>query len=609
MRGGSPDQNLILLDHIDVYNPTHFGGVFSTFNTDAVENVELLKGGFPAKYGGRLSSVLNVHNIDGNRKRHEGIARLSLISSSATIQGPWALKNRKGAYMLSFRRTYLDVIKKMLDIEMPDYYFYDTHARVTWDIDDKDKLAISTFMGKDNLDMEAGSDMNMHIDWGNKTVSTEWVHIFNPQLFSKFILAGSHFSSLLKVSFEDDYEMERSNDVYDVTTKGLLSYEPNDKHLFDFGFEAKYNNIGFLMSLSEDIDPNSLPDIDVSSLINAFYFQDSWEAGPLWTIQEGLRITHCHTVGKYLDGEPSVNYYRFSPRFSIRRRLTRLSNIYFSYGRYYQYLSTLSYGISSPLDLWFPIDESIEPGKSDHFILGYKAQISDQYVIEVEAYRKNYENLIEYSLETDYEWDNDTGRLEDACNVGEGYSYGLDILLRTDWRGLEGFIGYNFGLTKRKTEDTNINPDTREEEPYYPRYDRTHQVNIMETYNLSKSLNKKILGAYLKLSLTYSYGTGQPYYEPELLYLDEENVEILPSYNDAIRLPNYSKLDLGLRLEWKIKRFNVESYFQVINVLNSTNVSSRNYSYSMDDDGNIFFESDDFEMFPRIPFFGVNIKW
>ena len=166
VRGGSPDQNLILLDETDVYNPSHFGGIFSTFNTDAIESVDLSKGGFPARYGGRLSSVMNVTNLDGNRKHHQGVSRVSFISSSATVQGPWQIKSQKGSYMASFRRTYLELFQQFLD-GIPDYYFYDGHAKINWDITEKDKFTSSFYFGKDKLTFDFGSDLIL--DWGNET--------------------------------------------------------------------------------------------------------------------------------------------------------------------------------------------------------------------------------------------------------------------------------------------------------------------------------------------------------------------------------------------------------------------------------------------------------
>jgi len=184
IRGGSPDQNLILLDETDVYNPSHFGGIFSTFNTDAIASVELMKGGFPARFGGRLSSVMNVSNLDGNRKGHQGVARSSFISSSATIQGPWQIQNQSGSYMASFRRTYLELYKQFMP-SLPDYYFYDGHIKLNWDVTEKDKLQTSFYFGKDALGMEMGFDALL--DWGNETITTKWVHVFSPQLISNFI--------------------------------------------------------------------------------------------------------------------------------------------------------------------------------------------------------------------------------------------------------------------------------------------------------------------------------------------------------------------------------------------------------------------------------------
>ncbi|RLC45184.1 MAG: TonB-dependent receptor, partial [Candidatus Cloacimonadota bacterium] len=231
VRGGSPDQNLILLDDTDVYNPSHFGGVFSTFNTDAIENVELMKGGFPANYGGRLSSVLDVTNLDGNRKEHQGVARLSLISASSTLQGPWT----KGSYMLSFRRTYIDVLANLADIEIPDYYFYDGHAKLTWDLNEKDKVTTSCYFGKDDLSMDFG--MKMSLDWGNDTITTQWIHIFNPQLFSHFALSRSHFDFNFILLSESDQEFKQGNDIVDYTVKNKFSYYPNETHNIDFGYE------------------------------------------------------------------------------------------------------------------------------------------------------------------------------------------------------------------------------------------------------------------------------------------------------------------------------------------------------------------------------------
>mgnify|MGYP006282350213 CR=1 FL=1 len=609
VRGGSQDQNLILLDEIDVYNPTHFGGVFSTFNTDAVENVELLKGGFPAKYGGRLSSVLNVTNRQGNRKYFEGTARTSLLSSSATIEGPWHLGKQSGSYMASFRRTYLELLKSFIDI--PDYYFYDGHAKFNWDINPKNKMMNSVYFGKDNLEMDLGYKLLM--EWGNETVTNQWVHIFNSSLFSHFIIAGSHFNSNFEFENNDD-KFYRTNDIYDLTLKSLFSYRYKNSHLLEFGLENKYNNIGYLIEMKNtDVDESSLPDVDVDSNIISAFIQDDWRINALWNIQFGARVNYFVSRGKNLPAVPDADYFRFSPRLSIRYNVTEESNIYYNMGRYYQFLTSINMGVNSPMDLWFPLDGSVKPGISNHFICGYKGQLTSYYGFDISTYYKNYDNLLTYRSETDYEWDNETSNLSDVYNDGIGYSYGTDFILRNDWRGIKGFISYGYGITKRKIDNININPETDEEEYFYPKYDKTHQVNIVESINISEMFNKYPLGADTKFSLTYAFSTGQPYSKPEKIYFDGSDIEFFYGYKDSDRVSNYSRLDIGFKFKWYLKHYDIEPYFQIINLLNHENVYTINFEYEVEENEQnepiIRLVEDETTMFPFIPFIGINVEW
>ncbi|MFZ0392007.1 MAG: TonB-dependent receptor, partial [Calditrichia bacterium] len=280
IRGGSTDQNLILLDEIDVYNPNHMFGFFSTFNTDAVKSVELLKGGFPANYGGRLSSVLNVHNKEGNRQDFEGVARLSLLGGSATLEGPW----KKGSWMISGRRTYLDLAAKIVDYDLP-YYFYDGHAKVNYDIDRNNQASVSFYAGIDNLDLsQDGTDISLR--WGNKTFSTQWMHLFSSKLFSHFVFAGSRFDSDSQVQF-DDVSFGIFNEITDLSLKGTLSYSPSISHRIDFGFEGK----------RLDFDLNY--EVVGLDYLNSFtgnyyavYLQDNLHLGTFDILQAGLRLEH-----------------------------------------------------------------------------------------------------------------------------------------------------------------------------------------------------------------------------------------------------------------------------------------------------------------------------
>jgi hypothetical protein len=607
IRGGSPDQNLILLDETDVYNPSHFGGIFSTFNTDAIASVELMKGGFPARYGGRLSSVMNVSNLDGNRKHHQGVARTSFISSSATIQGPWKIQNQSGSYMASFRRTYLELYKQFMP-SLPDYYFYDGHVKLNWDVTEKDKLQTSFYFGKDALGMEMGFDALL--DWGNETITTKWVHVFNPQLISNFIFAGSHYSLNFSAESDGSEKWLQSNDIKDGTFKSIFNYNPNDKHLIDFGCELKFNRITFQASgENTDIDDSGMPNVIVNSGTHSLFIQDSWSITNQWTLQPGLRFAYFTGKSPTLKNSPQADYVRISPRFSIRYKMNELSNSFFSYGRYYQYLTNMNPGISTPFDLWFPLDGSVKPGKSDHFIVGYQKQFSHYFAIEIDLYYKNYDNLVEYKPETDYEWNNETGNLSDIYNLGKGYSYGTDVLLRTDVWGLQGFIGYAYGQTKRKILHVNMNPETQENEWFYPRYDRTHQINIVETFNYTEQFDKQIFGAEFRIGATYSYGTGQPYMKPEQMYYDQDNLQILYSYSDRIRLADYSRFDLSFKLKWYFNKWTLEPYLQAINLFNNKNIWSIDYSYELANDGTIHLKEHKTSQFPFIPFLGFNIEW
>jgi hypothetical protein len=605
VRGGSPDQNLILIDDIDVYNPNHFGGVFSTFNSDAVESVELLKGGFPAQYGGRMSSVLDVTNRQGNRNFHQGVGRLSLISASSTLEGPWKLGSQSGSYMGSFRRTYLDFVEKAFDL--PDYYFYDGHWKLNWDVDNKNKLSTSMYFGKDNLDMDFGA--KLHLDWGNKTFSTQWTHIFNPTLFSHFVFAGSNFESNFKQISDGEEAFNRNNSIDDLTLKGMYSWKATNSHLLDFGMETKWNRTQLKMKTAYSIDPNALPDVDVKAITGALYLQDIWDINEFWTLQPGIRASLYKSLDINLPSCPDASYLNVEPRVSLRRKLDVAENVFFTYGRYYQYLTVMSMQVSTPFDVWFPLDGSLNPGMSDHYIVGYVTELNDNLNFDAEVYYKTYNDILEYNPATDYTWNNQTGQLSDTFNVGKGYTYGADFMIRNDWQGLEGFIGYTLSKTRRKMDAVNINPDNLQPQYFYPAYDKTHQLNMVETYNLTENTGIQILGSDFRIGTNVSYSTGQPQNKPEGIYFDGENAVLMYSYTDRERLPAYFRIDLSTKFEYQKSWGTIEPYFEVINVLNHKNVGGRAYYTDQDENGEFVLKHTDQTQFPFLPFVGVNVKW
>ncbi len=607
VRGGSPDQNLILLDDIDVYNPSHFGGVFSTFNTDAVDNVELIKGGYPAKFGGRLSSVLDVTNRQGNRVRPQGVARLSLISSSATLEGPWKLGKLHGSYMASLRRTYLELVKELYP-DLPDYYFYDGHAKLNLDLDSRNKLNLSAYFGRDDLSFDFGSVLDL--DWGNRTFTAGWVHLFNPRLFSQFIFAGSEFQSNFQQKNSDGTVLfDRKNGIQDLSAKSVLSWKPDNRHELEGGFELKWNDTWLKLDSSYQLDPSSLPDLEVSSLTSAAFIQDNWQLNELWTLQPGLRAAWYKSLNLRPGHIPEASYVNIEPRVSIKRQLDAGESVYANFGAYHQYLTLMTMEISTPFDVWFPLDGSLEPGRSLHYILGYQRGLSQYFQWEAELYYKTYGNLLQYNTGTDFTWNNETGTLSDTFHVGTGFTYGADLLLRNDFNGLQGFLGYTLSQTQRKIEDVNIDPATGQPMPFYPRYDRSHAVSLIQTYNFSQNTGRQILGSDLKLGLNFSYSSGQPTAVPERIYYDGSNYRLIYSYQDRERLPAYLRLDLSAKFEWVRRWGSIEPYLEFINVTGRKNVSFRSYDIIPEEDGSFRLRQRDGTQFPFLPFLGVNVSW
>ena len=591
IRGGSADQNLILLDHIDVYNPNHMFGFFSSFSTDAIKSVELLKGGYPSKYGGRLSSVLNVVNKEGNREEFEGVVRMSLLSASTTLEGPW----QHGSWMISGRRTYLDLAMKIADFDLP-YYFWDGHAKINFDIDKNNQASLSFYAGNDVLDYQSET-MDMNLNWGNKTFSAQWTHLFSSTLFSHFVLAGSRFDSDTKVSFED-VNFGMFNEVVDIALKGQLTYTPSLKHSFDIGFEVK--NLDF------DLDQEAVGTIYPNSFTGnylALYAQDNYKLGNMNIIQAGLRFDY------YSDGE----YKNLAPQLSYKRLLDQNNNLTFTYGRYSQFLNLVQEEGMSFADMWFPVDHTFDAGQADHYIIGYNYDSQKDFSVSIEAYYKKYTNLAEFKSWNNRPRDEEADQQTAAMNFykGEGKAYGFDILINNNYKGFEGWLGYSFCKTLKTVNGADsryefIGPQgpisyfiVNRGNEYHPTYDRRHTITAIQDYKFNKKW---------KLNFAFKFGSGQPYTEAtdRYTYQDlngEQHDFILEGEKNAYRLPAYHRLDIGLFYTTTWFKKNVEMYMQVINVYNNKNVWFRNWDMTKNPS-----VQDDVNMLPLLPTLGINIK-
>lgn len=439
VRGGSPDQNLILLDDIDVYNPSHLFGFFSTFNVDAVKTVELQKAGFPARYGGRLSSLLDVHNRDGNRKELAGTIRASTIASSATLEGPW----RKGSWMASGRHTYIEPLARLAKIDLP-YKFYDVHGRVNYDVADNDRTSLSYYTGHDNLNWDTPG-LDLALDWGNNTWSAQWTHIFTQRVFSHFVLGHSAFDSRATFAFQD-FAFRTKNEIDDLSLKGSVTWTPNASHVLDVGTEVK--SLDFTYRREVGVDRLTF---SYQGLYAACYLQDAWAASDVWNIQAGLRADY-YSEGSYL---------RAGPRLSVQRRLNEMTSVRATYGRYNQFLNLVAQEGASFADMWFPVDKTLQPGGADHYVLGITYGPFETFELTVEGYFKPYRNLVEFSEEFTRSLVTQDATVGELFNSGTGKAYGGKSIFATNGRaGRAGWDTPTAWRSARSTTTTSGRPST-----------------------------------------------------------------------------------------------------------------------------------------------------
>jgi len=573
VRGGSADQNLILLDDVDVYNPSHLFGFFSTFNVDAVKRVDLQKSAYPARYGGRLSALLDVHNRDGNRKRVAGVARLSLIDATLTLDGPWS----RGSWMVAARRTFLGLLGKTAGVEIP-YRFYDLHGRVNLDMDRGDRASLSFFRGRDRLDWNQNTS-EILLEWGNDTFSAQWTHPISGRLFSHFLVGGSRFISEVSATFQD-FSLRVANEIEDISVKGNLSYAPSVGGVLEFGFEAKDLTFSWRQEIGEDEQLTFAYD----GMYGALYSQYGFSFFSSWQALAGLRLNY-YSRGDYFD---------LDPRVTLKHSFNDFLSAHVSFGRYHQYLNLVSEGGVGVGDQWFPVDETLDPGKADHWVLGVDLGPYEHFSLSVEGYYKLYDNVVEFSDEFGRSLLEEDAQLGEAFDSGEGLAYGLDVYLRNRIGGFEGWLGYSYGDTRRRIQGYNYGRE------YYPVYDRRHQVVVMQEYRVR---------AKWRFNMNFRYGSGQPTTLGTGRYrvrdiTGREYDAILPGELNAYRLPAYHRLDVGITYDTELWGLDVAPTLQIINLYRHDNVWFRYYDTSKNP-----VEIEDVNMIPLIVTVGVRVAF
>ncbi|MFA6540550.1 MAG: TonB-dependent receptor [Bacteroidota bacterium] len=576
VRGGSSDQNLILLDGTVVYNPYHLFGFFSTFNNDAIKDIDLMKGGYPAEYGGRLSSVLNVTNIDGDRVNTHGKASISLLSTRVTGEGPLG----NGSWFLSGRRTYFDQIVSIAKLDtgkdaLPLYYFYDANLKINQDFGQNDKLSLVSYFGQDDLRWSLGNnDISIRMRWGNRTNALNWTHLFSQTLFSNFTASYSYYKA--NTVFDFGQSFSQVNSVEDYSLKGDIDFFVTNDHLSKIGvwwsqYKITYTQTG-------DGEPYLF--LERPAQI-AFYAQDNWTIDERWITQFGFRVEYQDLTKKILLG----------PRFNIRYNLDEYSSLKFATGLYYQFLNAVPAGNESgfsPFDIWVPIDERMNASESYDFVLGYDTKVFEGYSITVESYYKKMIDLLQFKREF-----TDTKEVSELFNVGSGRAYGVEVFVQKKIGDLTGSIGYTLSWTHRTFPSLNNGIE------FYPKYDRRHDISLAGNYQLNE---------HWRLSAVYSYATGQGYtmgvgrYDVNFIGNQEEKTLAGPLYNR--RLAPYHRLDVSITKQTTFFGLKGSWYFQIYNVYNHKNVWFKQFDESKNPT-----EVTDVKLLPIIPTFGIDFQF
>lgn len=579
VRGGSTDQNLILLDEATVYNASHLLGFFSVFNNDAIKDVKLYKGDIPASSGGRLSSLLDVRMKEGNNQEFSGTGGIGTISSRLTLEGP-ILKD-KTSFILSGRRTYADLFLPFAgneDIRDNKLFFYDLNAKVNHIINDNNRIFLSGYFGNDVFENQFAG-----LSFGNRTFTLRWNHVFNPKLFSNFTFINSKYNYRLGTPEDQPNAFRWDSDLTDYSLKADFTYYANPVTTYKFGFISTYHvfNPGLARGIGEETIFTEFKLPENYAFQHGIYAMGEEQVGQRWTFKYGLRISAFQNVGKgtvynydenynaidstlYDGGEFFNTYWGLEPRLGLNYLINDKNSVKASYSRTRQYLQLAQNSTAgTPLDIWFPASPNVEPQISDQYSVGYFRNFLDNTIeSSVEVYYKDMQNTIDFKDHANLLLN---PQLEGEIRTGYSWSYGVEFLVQLNKPRLSGWISYTYSKTQRKIQGINNN------EPYDAPYDKPHDISVVLNYKISERL---------QLGGNWVYSTGLPYTFPTGRFVVLGKV--LPVYSDRneYRFENYHRMDLSLTLLGKDKpgkKWNGEWNLSVYNVYGRKNAWAINF--------------------------------
>jgi TonB dependent receptor/CarboxypepD_reg-like domain/TonB-dependent Receptor Plug Domain len=606
VRGGAPDQNLILLDEAPVYNASHLLGFFSTFNSDAIKDVTLYKGNMPAQYGGRLSSVEDIRMNEGNNQEFHGNGSIGDISAKVEVEGP--IEKDKSSFLVSARRTYVDMFLKLssdTNKNKNSLYFYDLNAKLNFTLSSRDKLYISGYYGRDNL---SSADI-FGINWGNATATVRWNHTFGPRLFSNTSLIYSDYDYKMTFANNGSNFSVRSG-IRDFNFKEELQYYINPRNNIRIGVNGIYHtlNPGVLNAgASSGVNDSSFQ--KRYALDDAFYINNEWKATEKLNVSYGFRLTafspigtgdfySVNPAGQITDtihngnGHVLQTYWTPEFRFALSYQLDPASSIKASYAGNSQNMHLLSTSNTGfPTDRWVASNNMIKPEISHQVSLGYYKNLrDDKYELTVETYYKAMENQIDYRDGANVL---STQTVETQLLYGKGRAYGIEWLLRKKTGRLTGWIGYTYARSQRKIDGIN------DGQWYNSTQDRPQDVSIVGMYKLNPKWS---------LSATWVYTSGSAVSFPNGKYLEDGRTFYYYAARNADRMPAYHRLDLGATDQIKhTKKFSLELAFGLYNAYARNNA----YMITFRDDPNDPNKTQAVQttLFSIIPYISANFKF
>ncbi len=592
VRGGSPDQNLILLDEATVYNASHLMGFFSVFNNDAIKDVKLYKGDIPPSAGGRLSSLLDVRMKDGNSKKRTGTGGIGTISSRLTLEGP--LAKGKMSYVVSGRRTYADLFLRLSNKkELRDntLYFYDLNTKVNYQIDENNRIFVSGYFGRDVF---KNSDFQMA--WGNTTTTLRWNHLFSKQLFSNFTLIRSKFDYSLGIPEGQAESFNWTSNLEDYSANADFGFYPNTTNTVKFGISSTYHK--FVPGTAKGLGDNSffteysVPNNNV--LEHAVYASNEQQIGAIITVKYGLRYSLFQNIGSgilynfdkefnsidstvYSKGVIFNTFSGIEPRIGVTYSINEYSSVKANYSRTKQYIHLASNSTSgTPLDIWFPSSPNVKPQLADQFALGYFRNFNNNTIeTSVEGYFKKNHNAIDFKDHAELLLNK---KLEGELRFGTAESYGVEFFFKYQKDKLNGWVSYTLSKSTRKIEDIN------EGKRYPSSYDKPHNISVVLNYEYTKRISA---------GMNWVFASGSPVTFPTGRAIIGN--KIVPVYSDrnAYRMPAYHRMDVSVTIKDKERsdrKWNGEWNFSVYNAYGRKNAWVINFVEDQDNPNTIYAE-------------------